>query len=70
VEQLRDSLSRAHNASQVVYVEVEHWTAFPHVRWEHLQPEEQAALQRHFRTCTKIGPYVIGAAQLPPPLHP
>lgn len=61
---LRDKLA----GSQVVYVEVKHWTHFPDVRWNLLLPAEQLHLGQHFSGCGAMEPYIRGGRTLPPPV--
>ena len=65
VAELRQALDTA-AASQVVYIEVDHWTDFPHAGWGLLNQDEQRRLDKHFRRCYAVGPYIKGAKQLPP----
>jgi hypothetical protein len=52
--------------SQVVYIEVEHWTDFPHVPWGVLEEGDRALLDKHFRRCNGAAPYITGQKRLPP----
>ena len=67
VDRLREALNSKHD-SQIVYLEVEHWTDFPHVPWGLLSQLERDRLDAHFRRCSIVAPYVTGQRKLPPPL--
>lgn len=65
VSKLRAALQER-QYTQAVYIEVDHWTDFPHVPWPLLNEQEQAGLNAHFRRCYAVGPYVKGERELPP----
>jgi hypothetical protein len=65
VNTLRAALEQVQH-SQVIYIEVDHWSDFPHVAWDLLQSEEQRNLDKHFHRCNGAAPYVKGQSSLPP----
>lgn len=66
VARLRSILLERMQQSQVVYIEVSHWTLFPDVPWNLLDAGEQHLLNGHFESCRSMGPYIKGERSLPP----